>query len=314
MKPSGIGGQAVLEGIMMKNKEKYSVAVRKPDKEIEVVVNEYKGIAGDSKILNLPFIRGTFNFLDSLIVGIKTLTFSASFYEEEEEDKVGDKVADKLFKEKAEDVIMGITVFISFLIAIALFMLLPTFIAGLIEKQFNILSKGIISAIEGVLRILVFIIYIIVISKMEDIQRTYMYHGAEHKCINCIEEGRELTVDNVMSSSRFHKRCGTSFLLFVMIISVIMFMIVHVDTMALRLLSRVILIPVIAGNSYEVLRLAGRSDSKIVNIISAPGLWLQRLTTREPSEDMVEVAIKAIEAVFDWESYINEEDIQRDSE
>ncbi len=314
MKPSGIGGQAVLEGIMMKNKEKYSVAVRKPDKEIEVVVNEYKGIAGDSKILNLPFIRGTFNFLDSLIVGIKTLTFSASFYEEEEEDKVGDKVADKLFKEKAEDVIMGITVFISFLIAIALFMLLPTFIAGLIEKQFNILSKGIISAIEGVLRILVFIIYIIVISKMEDIQRTYMYHGAEHKCINCIEEGRELTVDNVMSSSRFHKRCGTSFLLFVMIISVIMFMIVHVDTMALRLLSRVILIPVIAGISYEVLRLAGRSDSKIVNIISAPGLWLQRLTTREPSEDMVEVAIKAIEAVFDWESYINEEDIQRDSE
>lgn len=242
------------------------------------------------------------------------MTFSASFYEEEEEDKVGDKVADKLFKEKAEDVIMGITVFISFLIAIALFMLLPTFIAGLIEKQFNILSKGIISAIEGVLRILVFIIYIIVISKMEDIQRTYMYHGAEHKCINCIEEGRELTVDNVMSSSRFHKRCGTSFLLFVMIISVIMFMIVHVDTMALRLLSRVILIPVIAGISYEVLRLAGRSDSKIVNIISAPGLWLQRLTTREPSEDMVEVAIKAIEAVFDWESYINEEDIQRDSE
>ncbi len=314
MKPSGIGGQAVLEGIMMKNKEKYSVAVRKPDKEIEVVVNEYKGIAGDNKILNLPFIRGTFNFLDSLIVGIKTLTFSASFYEEEEEDKVGDKVVDKLFKEKAEDVIMGITVFISFLIAIALFMLLPTFIAGLIEKQFNILSKGIISAIEGVLRILVFIIYIIVISKMEDIQRTYMYHGAEHKCINCIEEGRELTVDNVMSSSRFHKRCGTSFLLFVMIISVIMFMIVHVDTMALRLLSRVILIPVIAGISYEVLRLAGRSDSKIVNIISAPGLWLQRLTTREPSEDMVEVAIKAIEAVFDWESYINEEDIQRDSE
>lgn len=314
MKPSGIGGQAVLEGIMMKNKEKYSVAVRKPDKEIEVVVNEYKGIAGDNKILNLPFIRGSFNFLDSLIVGIKTLTFSASFYEEEEEDKVGDKVADKLFKEKAEDVIMGITVFISFLIAIALFMLLPTFIAGLIEKQFNILSKGIISAIEGVLRILVFIIYIIVISKMEDIQRTYMYHGAEHKCINCIEEGRELTVDNVMSSSRFHKRCGTSFLLFVMIISVIMFMIVHVDTMALRLLSRVILIPVIAGISYEVLRLAGRSDSKIVNIISAPGLWLQRLTTREPSEDMVEVAIKAIEAVFDWESYINEEDIQRDSE
>ncbi len=312
MRPSGIGGQAVLEGIMMKNKEKYSVAVRKPDKNIEVVVKEYKGITRGNKILNLPFIRGVFNFIDSMVLGIQTLTYSASFYEDEPEveEKPGDKIADKLFKEKAEGVIMGITVFVSLIIALALFMVLPTLIAGFIEKQFNIISKGLVSAIEGVVRITLFILYILLISRMQDIQRTFMYHGAEHKCINCIEHGKELNVENVMSSSRLHRRCGTSFLLFVMLISIILFMFIRVDSMALKIVTRLILVPVIAGISYEIIRLAGRSDAKIVRIISAPGLLLQRLTTKEPDESMAEVAIKAVEAVFDWESYLHEENIQ----
>ena len=316
MKPSGIGGQAVLEGIMMKNKEKYAVAVRKPDKEIELKVDEYKGITRGNKILNLPFIRGVFNFIDSLILGMKTLIYSADFYEDEDEVEVkpGDKVADTLFKEKAESIMIGITVFISVIIAIGLFMVLPTIIAGFFEKQFNILSAGLVSAIEGVVRITLFLIYVVLISFMKDIQRTYMYHGAEHKCINCIEHGHELTVENVMKSSRLHRRCGTSFLLFVMIVSIILFMFIRVDGMVLKIVTRLLLVPVVAGISYEIIRLAGRSDALIVRIISAPGLLLQKLTTREPDEDMVEVAIMAVEAVFDWKQYLEEYEAELEEE
>ena len=308
MKPSGIGGQAVLEGIMMKNKEKYAVAVRKPDKEIELKVDEYKGITKGNKILNLPFIRGVFNFIDSLVLGMKTLIYSADFYEDEDEVEVkpGDKVADSLFKEKAESVMIGITVFISVIIAIGLFMILPTIIAGFFEKKFNILSAGLVSSIEGAVRITLFLLYVTLISFMKDIQRTYMYHGAEHKCINCIEHGKELTVENVMKSSRLHRRCGTSFLLFVMIISIILFMFIRVDGIGLKIVTRLLLVPVVASISYEMIRLAGRSDALIVRIISAPGLLLQRLTTKEPDEDMVEVAITAVEAVFDWKQYLEE--------
>ena len=214
MKPSGIGGQAVLEGIMMKNKDKYAVAVRKPNQEIEVCVKEYKGITKGNKILNLPFIRGVFNFIDSLIIGMSTLMFSAEFYEEEEAEEVkkGDKVADSLFKEKAESAVMTITVIVAALIAIGLFVVLPSIASDLIKKHFNIVSYTIISLIEGLIRITLFLIYIFLISRMKDIQRTFMYHGAEHKCINCIEHGMELNVDNVLKSSRLHKRCGTSFL------------------------------------------------------------------------------------------------------
>lgn len=316
MRPSGIGGQAVLEGIMMKNKEKYSIAVRKPDNEIAISVQEYKGITGGNKILNLPFIRGVFNFIDSLVLGIKALTYSASFYEDEPsvEEKPGDKVADKLFKEKAEDVIMGLTVFVSLIIALALFMVLPTLLAGWIESQLHIISKSLISAIEGGIRIVLFISYVLLISRMKDIQRTFMYHGAEHKCINCIEQGHELNVENVMKSSRLHRRCGTSFLLFVMIISVILFMFVRVDNMAWKIITRLLLVPVIAGISYEVLRLAGRSDAKFVRIISVPGMCLQKLTTKEPDEQMAEVAIQAVEAVFDWRTYLQEAKLEAEQE
>lgn len=305
MKTSGIGGQAVLEGIMMKNKDQYAVAVRKPDQNIEVCVKEYKGITNGRKILSLPFIRGVFNFIDSMILGISTLTYSAGFYDEEvEEPKQGDKVADSLFKEKAESVIMGITVVISIVMALALFIVLPSLLSDLVKRQLNIISYTVVSLIEGLIRIVIFLLYIFLISRMKDIQRTFMYHGAEHKCINCIEHGLELNVENVLNSSRLHRRCGTSFLFLVMAISIIFFILIPIQEPVLKVVIRLLFIPVIAGVSYEVLRLAGRSNNIIVRIVSAPGMALQKLTTNEPDVEQVEVAIKAVEAVFDWKEFL----------
>ena len=306
MKPSGIGGQAVLEGIMMRNKDKYSVAVRKSDQTIALKVDEYKGLTSGKKIIGLPFIRGIFNFIDSMVLGIKTLAYSAEFYEEEEDVKESkmDKAVDKLFKEKAEDVIMGVTIFISIVIALGLFVVLPSVISDLLKNWFDIISVSVLSIIEGVIRIALFIIYILLISMMKDIKRTFMYHGAEHKCINCIENGMELNVENVMKSSRYHKRCGTSFIFMVMIISIIFFIFIRVGNPVLKIVVRLLLIPVIAGVSYEFIKLAGRSESKIVNILSKPGMLLQKITTSEPDEDMVEVAIEAVSAVFDWKEYL----------
>ena len=302
---SGIGGQAVLEGVMMKNRDKYAVAVRKPNGEIDVEVEEYKGVCGDKKFTKLPFIRGVFAFIDSLILGMKVTTYSASFYEEEDEkpSKTEGKL-EKLLGNKADDIMMTFTVILSVIIAVALFMLLPLFLSDLLGKYIR--NASVIAIIEGLIRILIFIAYIAGISLMKDIKRLYMYHGAEHKCINCIEKGRPLTVKDVKRSSRQHKRCGTSFLLFVVLVSVIVFFFIRVDNMALKLILRIALVPVIAGISYEIIRLAGRSDNVLVRIISAPGMWMQKLTTKEPEEDMIEVAIASVEAVFDWKAYLKE--------
>ena len=302
---SGIGGQAVLEGVMMKNRDKYAVAVRKPNGEIDVEVEEYKGVCGDKKFAKLPFIRGVFAFIDSLILGMKVTTYSASFYEEEDEkpSKTEGKL-EKLLGNKADDIMMTFTVILSVIIAVALFMLLPLFLSDLLGKYIR--NASVIAIIEGIIRILIFIAYIAGISLMKDIKRLYMYHGAEHKCINCIEKGRPLTVKDVKRSSRQHKRCGTSFLLFVVLVSVIVFFFIRVDNMALKLILRIALVPVIAGISYEIIRLAGRSDNVLVRIISAPGMWMQKLTTKEPEEDMIEVAIASVEAVFDWKAYLKE--------
>lgn len=302
---SGIGGQAVLEGVMMKNRDKYAVAVRKPNGEIDVEVEEYKGVCGDKKFAKLPFIRGVFAFIDSLILGMKVTTYSASFYEEEDEkpSKTEEKL-EKLLGNKADDIMMTFTVILSVIIAVALFMLLPLFLSDLLGKYIR--NASVIAIIEGLIRILIFIAYIAGISLMKDIKRLYMYHGAEHKCINCIEKGRPLTVKDVKRSSRQHKRCGTSFLLFVVLVSVIVFFFIRVDNMALKLILRIALVPVIAGISYEIIRLAGRSDNILVRIISAPGLWMQKLTTKEPDEDMIEVAIASVEAVFDWKAYLKD--------
>lgn len=302
---SGIGGQAVLEGIMMKNKDNYAVAVRKPNNEIEVEVDTYHSIIHGSNIKELPFIRGVFNFIDSMVLGMKCLNYSATFFEEEEEKETKtDKVFSKLFKDKADKIIMGITTIISFVLAIGIFFLLPMFISSLFHKFVR--NEALEAVIEGLVRILIFLAYVVLISLMKDIRRVYQYHGAEHKCINCIESGKELTVANVMRSSRLHRRCGTSFLLLVVVISIILFFFIRVDSMLLKIIYRVLLIPVIASISYEIIRLTGKYDNNFTRIISLPGMLLQKLTTREPDRKMVEVAIVAVEAVFDWKKYIEE--------
>lgn len=301
---SGIGGQAVLEGVMMKNNDRYAVAVRKSDGEIDVQVEEYKGICSQYRITKVPFIRGIFAFADSLVLGMRVTMHSASFYEEEEDPAAGGGRLEKALGSKADDIMMGLTVAISVIIAVSLFMLLPFLVSDLLAGYIR--NDSLIAILEGVVRIAIFIGYIAAISLMKDIRRLYMYHGAEHKCINCIERGRPLTVKDVMRSSRQHKRCGTSFLLFVVLVSVIVFFFIRVDNFAVKLLLRVALIPVIAGISYEIIRLAGRSDNLFVRIISAPGMLMQRLTTREPDEEMVRVAIASVEAVFDWKAYLAE--------
>ena len=303
MKMSGIGGQAVLEGIMMKNGDRYAVAVRKPDKEIEVEVKEFHGVGSRTGIKGLPVLRGVFNFVDSLVLGMQTLMWSASFFEDEEET-AADAQTEKKDGSASENLMMGGTVAVSIVLAIAIFMVLPMFAARLFERF--IASKLVISLLEGIIRLAVFLLYVWAISFMKDIRRTFMYHGAEHKCINCVEHGLPLTVENVRMSSREHKRCGTSFLLFVMLVSILVFIFLQFDNVLLRLLSRIVFVPVIAGISYEVLRLAGRSDNAVINLISKPGLLLQKLTTREPEDDMIEVAITAVEKVFDWETWEKE--------
>ena len=311
---SGIGGQAVIEGIMMRNKDKYAVAVRKPDKSIDVDIQECGGRAKKYKITTLPFIRGIFSFIDSMVIGIKTLTYSASFFEDEDEQEEEPGKFEKWllnkFGEKAEKVVMGFTVCLSIVIAVALFMILPLFIADVIEKYVPGVTQSHVPVIEGIVKIIIFIGYLLLISLMKDIQRTFMYHGAEHKCINCIETGKVLTVENVASSSRFHKRCGTSFLLIVMVISIIFFVLIRTDIVWLRYVIRLLLVPVIAGISYEFIRLAGKSENKFINLLSKPGLWMQKITTKEPTDDMIEVAIKAVEAVFDWKEYLKENGIK----
>ncbi|MEH2958383.1 DUF1385 domain-containing protein [Candidatus Merdisoma sp. KK006] len=300
-KSSGIGGQAVLEGIMMKNQEVYSIGVRRPDGEIEVNLSTHEGI-GNKKLKKVPLIRGVINFVDSLVLGMKCLTFSASFYDEEEaQPSKADEVVQKIFKDKAEKVVMGVTVAFSIVMAVAIFMVLPYYLADIFRRY--IVSDTVLAVVEGAIRLLLFITYVLLISLMRDIQRVFQYHGAEHKCINCIEKGLELKVENVRKSSKHHKRCGTSFMLIVMVISIIFFIFIRVESPILRVVYRVALVPVIAGVSYEFIRLAGNTDNLIIRILSLPGMWLQSLTTKEPDDDMIEVAIAAVEAVFDWRAY-----------
>lgn len=303
MRSSGIGGQAVIEGVMMKNKDKYAVAVRKPDNKIEVKVEEYHSIGEKHSLARLPIIRGVVAFIESMIIGTKTLTYSASFYEEEEQEKESklEQTMSRLFKEKAEAVVMTLTIIASIAIAIGIFMVLPLFAAEFFSELTD--NVKILALIEGIIRMTLFIAYVLMISQMQDIKRVFMYHGAEHKTINCVESGKELTIENVRDCSRQHKRCGTSFMFLVMFISVIFFIFLRFDNLWMRMASRILLVPVIAGISYEFIRLAGNSDSVLVNIFSKPGLWLQGLTTREPDDSMIEVAIQSVEAVFDWRAY-----------
>ena len=300
MKPSGIGGQAVIEGVMMKNQEEYAVAVRKPDHQIEIKKEKYESFSKKHKIFRLPIFRGMLAFVESMKIGMSTLSYSASFFEEEEASEKKEKKG--RLGDKAEGLMTGVTILFSVVLAVSLFVLLPTFLS---QKLGNIITSSVWQAVvEGIIRIVIFLGYILLISQMNDIKRVFMYHGAEHKTINCIENGFELTVENVRFQSRQHKRCGTSFLLIVMFFSILFFIFIRIDTFWLKSVVRILMIPIIAGVSYEFIRLAGRSESKVVNLLSKPGLWLQGLTTREPDDSMIEVAIASVEAVFDWRSFL----------
>ena len=310
MRSCKMGGQAVIEGVMMRYRNSIAVSVRKSDGSIRVGLMKYISSASKHPALKWPLVRGVVAFVDSLSLGIRTLMYSASIFEEEadEKDKTEEKksqVVSESMKEKStskgEAALMTGTVLFSLVISVALFVLLPYFVSSLITRVSD--STVLLAIVEGVLKVGIFIGYLAVISLMPDIKRTFMYHGSEHKCINCIESGRELTVDNVMSSSKEHRRCGTSFIFFVLLISIIFCMFIRVKMWWLRLLIRLLLIPVIAGVSYEFIQWAGNTDAKIAYYLSKPGLWMQALTTREPERDMVEVAIASVEHVFDWRKY-----------
>lgn len=301
MKRVRIGGQAVIEGVMMKNRDKYAVAVRKPDNDIEVKVSEYRAFGDRCPLFKLPIIRGVVNFIESLVIGVSTLTYSASFFDDEEPEKKDSDKKDTDKKKDSDNLWVFISVAVSVVFAVALFMMLPAFIVELISKIVS--NHVVLSLIEGVIRLAIFLGYVAIISLMKDIQRVFMYHGAEHKSINCLEAGDPLTPENVKKHSRYHKRCGTSFLFVVMIISIIVFMFIKAKTMWLRMLLRLLLVPVVAGVSYEFIMLTGKSDSKLAYYLSVPGMWVQRLTTREPDLEMCEVAIKSVEAVLDWRAY-----------
>ena len=294
---SGIGGQAVIEGIMMRNGEKYAVAVRRPDGKVDIDTQTHKQFMQGSVILKIPFVRGMFVFIDSLMLGTRALNYSADVYDSEEAKDSGTSGSG------AMDGFMNTVVMIlAFALAIGLFIVLPTYLASIFEK--SIRNPSLVSVIEGAIRIVVFILYMFVIGFMKDMRTIYRYHGAEHKCINCIERGKVLNVENVKKASRFHRRCGTSFMYISVFISIIIFFFIRVEYIPLRLLIRVLLIPVVLGISYEILRLAGKSENIFVYMITAPGIWFQHLTTREPDAKQIEVAIASVEAVFDWKKYL----------
>lgn len=303
---TSIGGQAVMEGVMMRGPYKTAVAVRKPDGEIETKVEE-NGTKTRSKFFKLPIIRGCVNFIDSLVIGMKALMYSAEFVdiEGDEEDKESkfDKWLDEKFGDKIKDIVIYVSIAISLVFSIVLFMILPTFVTRGFEMLGNILpsikavvdSQLFTSLFEGIVRMAIFIGYLALVSNMKDIKRVYEYHGAEHKTIACYEAGEELTVENIRKHKRFHPRCGTSFLLFVMIVSILLFALLpRVDMVVLRVIMRLALLPVVAGISYELIKIAGRSKSKCVTWMSKPGMWLQKLTTREPDDSQIEVAIASM--------------------
>lgn len=299
-----IGGQAVIEGVMMKNMDRYAVSVRKPNGKIETKVEECVSFAEKHPLFQLPVFRGMANFLESMVIGMKTLNYSASFYEDEEEQTESrtEQLLEKILGEKAEKIIMGIVLVFSLEISIGLFMILPYIASEALGKLIR--NEYVILFMEGIIRIAIFLGYIVLISRMEDIKRVFMYHGAEHKTINCLEAGVPLTPENVDNFSRLHKRCGTSFIFIVMIISMVFFFFIRVDTIWLRIVLRLLFLPLVAGVSYEFIRLAGSSDHPLVQIFSKPGLALQRLTTKEPDHSMIEVAIASVEGVFDWREYL----------
>ncbi len=306
---TSIGGQAVLEGVMMRGPFKTATAVRKSDGEIVCKVDE-NGTKTRAKFFKLPIIRGCVNFIDSLVIGMKALMYSAEFVDLEEEGEAEteskfDKWLEDKFGDNVKDIVIYAAIFFSIILSVGLFILLPTVITRGIEWIFSFTpftavteTRVFTSVCEGIIRMAIFLCYLAIVAKMPDIKRVFMYHGAEHKTISCYESGEELTVENVRKHTRFHPRCGTSFLLFVMIISIILFSLLPRTGIILRVLMRLALLPVVAGLSYEVIKLAGRRQKGCVKVLTKPGLWLQRLTTCEPDDSQIEVAIRSMTEVI----------------
>jgi len=304
VKPTTIGGQAVMEGVMMRGKRMYAMAVRKPDQTIELITKPLTPASDKHPIFKLPIIRGVVAFVDSLVIGMRIMTKSAEIAGlddiEEEDLSPFEKKLQKIFGDKLTDVVMYIAVVIALIVGIGLFFLLPVWLGGFFAPLLGGRTWA-LGIVEGLLRIIIFLAYVYLISYMKDIQRVFQYHGAEHKTISCYEHQEELTVENVRKYPRLHKRCGTSFLLIVMVVAMLVFMFVRTDVLWLRFASRIVLIPLIAGVSYEIIKWAGRNDNWFVNAISYPGLCLQKVTTREPEDAMIEVAITSMNAVLENE-------------
>lgn len=289
---SKIGGQALIEGIMMKSPQKTAIAVRKPNGEIDVNVHDNK----PQKYKKIPIVRGIIGFFDSMKEGYKSLMHSANIAMIDEKPSRFEIWLEKRFGKKSTDIITYIAGVMGAGLALVLFMVLPTMITGLISRFIPL--GGAKAVVEGALKLIIFIVYLWLVSKQEDIKRVFQYHGAEHKTISCYEAGDELTVENVKKHTRFHPRCGTSFIFIVLVISIIIFSFVPWGSTIKRVLMKLIMLPLVVGVSYEVLQFTGRKENFCTKFLAAPGLWFQRLTTNEPSEDMIEVAIAATKAVL----------------
>ena len=297
-----IGGQALIEGILMRGPEKQAIVVRKPDGDLVTKVEELHLIKERHPILGVPLIRGTVNFLDSMVKGVQALMFSAEFYPEDEEEAAAEPskfevwLEKKLGSEQFMKVLIALAVVLGIGFSVCLFILLPAFLGGLLQKVIS--SYLVCNLLEGVLRIVIFLLYLILFSKQKDMKRVFAYHGAEHKTIFCYERGLELTVDHVRDMPRHHPRCGTSFLFVVLVLSILLFSVVQVESVLLQMLLKLLLLPVLVSITYEINRFVGRHDTALTRIITAPGLWLQNFTTNEPDDSMIEVGIAALQAVL----------------
>jgi len=298
MKKPSVGGQALIEGVMMKGPDRIAMAVRMADGQIDVKVDEVTPVSQKNKLFSLPVVRGSVNLIDSMVTGVKSLTYSAQFFEEEEDSKPSkfDNFLNRVFKDKAEDVMVYLAIFIAIISAVGIFILGPSLLSDLLRIWTK--NRVIINVAEGIIRIAAFVGYIAIISKLEDIQRVFQYHGAEHKAIHCYESGRELTVENAKQFTTLHPRCGTSFLLIVMVISIVTFSFLGLPNPLVKALIRILMLPVIAGISYEILKWTGKSNSRLVAAISYPGMMLQKMTTREPDDSQLEVALRALEGAL----------------
>lgn len=298
MKKQSVGGQAVIEGVMMQSKNKRAIAVRKSNGEIVVEKNKIKSWVSEKNIDKIPFLRGAFILIDTMIEGIKSLNFSSEFFlEEEEEEDVLDKLISKVFKDKANDAIIGISLLLGLLLSTTLFIVTPTIIGGFFSNIID--NKFALNLIEGITRLCILFIYIVTISKNKDIQRVFQYHGAEHKAIYCYENNLELTVENAKQFTTLHPRCGTNFLFIVMFTSIILFSLFGWPNPIMRIMMRIICIPIVAGVAYEIIKLLGKYDNFITKIISYPGMMLQKFTTNEPDDSQLEVALESLKAVLD---------------